>query len=148
AQVARYPQGHPLTRAACYLTSPAVAAEARSIVAAEAPDVVLVDAMFPAALSERPGFGRPAALVCHTFVFRQLEMWRNMIATLDGMRQQAGFGSLPPLDELWLRMDRIVCTALAAFDDPPVPGWEIVRHVGPALEDEKVAIAARLPWPD
>jgi UDP:flavonoid glycosyltransferase YjiC (YdhE family) len=56
AQVERYPQNHPLTRAACYLTSPAVEAETRHIVAREKPDVVLTDAMFPAALAQRPGF--------------------------------------------------------------------------------------------
>ncbi len=51
AQVDRYPQGLPLTRPACYLTSPAVEEEVRSIVAAEAPDLILIDAMFPAALA-------------------------------------------------------------------------------------------------
>jgi MGT family glycosyltransferase len=71
-----------------------------------------------------------------------------MIATLNGMRQQAGYGTLPPLDELWLATDRIVCTALAAFDAPPVPGWDLLYHVGPVLEDEKVAVPAKLPWPE
>src|SRR5580704_14852490 len=41
AQVDRYPQGLPLTRPACYLTSPAVEEEVQSIVAAEAPDLIL-----------------------------------------------------------------------------------------------------------
>jgi UDP:flavonoid glycosyltransferase YjiC (YdhE family) len=148
AQVDRYPQGSFLTRAGCYLTSPAVAAEAAAIVAAEDPDVIVVDAMFPAALSEVPNFGRPAALALHTFIFRQLDMWRQMIARLDGMRQHAGFGALPPLDVLWQQMDRIVCTALGDFDATPVPGWEMLRHVGPVLENEKVAVPTALPWPD
>jgi len=148
AQADRYPQGSPLTRAACYLTSPAVEEEARAIVAAQKPDLILVDAMFPAALAQSPGFERPSALICHTFIFRQHEMWRNMIAHLNGMRQQAGFGRLPGMEELWLGMDRIVCTALAAFDASRVPGWEWVCHVGPVLEDEKVAVAAKLPWPE
>ena len=148
AQVERYPQDHPLTRAACYLTSPAVETETRAIVAAEAPDVILVDAMFPAALAQTPTFGLPASVVCHTFIFRQLEMWRKMIATLNDMRQRAGFGTLPSLDDLWLSMDRIICTALAAFDAPPVAGWDMLHHVGPVLEDEKVAVPAKLPWPE
>lgn len=148
AQVDRYPQGSFLTRLSCYLTSPAVAAEAAAIVAAEDPDLVVVDAMFPAALSEVPKFGRPAALALHTFIFRQLDMWRQMIARLDGMRQHAGFDSLPPLDALWQQMDRIVCTALRELDAAPVPGWDMLRHVGPVLEDEKVAVPAALPWLD
>jgi len=146
AQVDRYPQGHFLTRASCYLTSPAVAAEATALVASEAPDLVLIDAMFPAALAQAPDYGCPTAVVCHTFIFRQLDMWRQMIAKLDGMRRQAGFDGLPPVDTLWRSRDRIISTSLGAFDAAAVPGWETVRHVGPVLEDEKHAVRVELPW--
>jgi UDP:flavonoid glycosyltransferase YjiC (YdhE family) len=148
AQVARYPQGHFMTRAACYLTSPAVAAEAKSVVEAEAPDLVLIDAMFPAALAQAPSFGVPSAVVVHTFIFRQLDMWRRIFTMFDGMRQQAGFPGLPGVDELWQARERIIVTTLAEFDAAPVPGWEMVRHVGPVLEDEKHALPAALPWSD
>ena len=147
-QVDRYPQGHFMTRAACYLTSPAVEEEVQAIVAAQAPDVVLIDAMFPAALAQAPAFGRPSAVLVHTFVFRQLDMWRKMIATLDGMRQQAGFAGLPPLDELWRSRDRIISTSHAAFDASPLADWSMVRHAGPVLEDEKFAVPTVLPWAD
>jgi UDP:flavonoid glycosyltransferase YjiC (YdhE family) len=145
-QVDRYPQGSFLTRMSCYLTSPAVEAQVQSIVAAEAPDIVLIDAMFPAALAQASGFARPSAVFVHTFVFRQLEMWRRMFTTLDGMRQQAGFPGLPPLDDLWRPRERIISTSLGAFDAPPMPGWDMVRHAGPVLEDEKFALPAVLPW--
>ncbi len=148
AQVERYPQNHFMTRAACYLTSPAVGAEAKSVVAAEAPDLVLIDAMFPAALAQAAGFGLPTAVVIHTFIFRQLDMWRRIFTMFDGMRQQAGFGSLPAVDELWRSRDRIIVTTLADFDAAPIPGWEMVRHAGPVLEDEKHAVPAALPWPE
>ena len=146
AQVDRYPQGNFPTRAACYLTSPAVAAEVRSVVASEVPDLILIDAMFPAALAQAPQFKCPSAVVCHTFIFRQLDMWRQMIARLDGMRQQAGFESLPALDDLWRSRDRIIVTTLAEFDTAAAPGWDAVRHVGPVLADEKCAVPAALPW--
>ncbi len=146
AQVDCYPQGNFMTRAACYLTSPAVAVQVSSVVASERPDLVLIDAMFPAALAEASGFACPTVMVCHTFIFRQLEMWRGMIARLDGMRRQAGFEGLPAADELWQSRDRIVVTTLAEFDTARSPGWEMVRHAGPVLEDEKVAIPADLPW--
>src|SRR5580693_155353 len=120
AQVERYPQGHFMTRAACYLTSPAVEAQIKTIVAAEAPDIVLIDAMFPAALAQARDFAQPTAVFVHTFVFRQLDMWRRFFGIFDGMRQQAGFGSLPPLDELWRPRERIVSTSLGAFDAPPL----------------------------
>jgi UDP:flavonoid glycosyltransferase YjiC (YdhE family) len=148
AQVDRYPQAHFLTRAACYLTSPAVEEQVRTIVAAEAPDIVLIDAMFPAALAQAAHFGRPSIVFVHTFVFRQLDMWRKMIGTLDGMRQRAGFPALPALDDLWRPRERIISTSLAAFDAAPQPGWDMVRHAGPALEDEKFAVPTPLPWPD
>jgi UDP:flavonoid glycosyltransferase YjiC (YdhE family) len=145
-QVERYPQGTFLTRMSCYLTSPATGEQVRDVVAAEKPDLVLIDCMFPGALAEARSFGLPSAVVCHTFVFRQLEMWRGMLARLDGMRRQAGFEPLPPLDELWPVHDRLITTSLAAFDHPVSSGWELVRHVGPVLEDEKVAVPTVLPW--
>jgi hypothetical protein len=148
AQLDRYPQGQPLTRPACYLTSPAVETQVQEIVAAEAPDLVLIDAMFPAALAHAAEFGVPSAVFVHTFVFRQLDMWRRVIGMFDGMRQQAGFAGLPPLDDLWKPQARIIATSLAAFDGPPAPGWENVRHAGPVLEDEKFATPRPLPWPD
>jgi UDP:flavonoid glycosyltransferase YjiC (YdhE family) len=147
ALVDRYPQGLPLTRPACYLTSPAVEEEVQSVVAAEAPDLILIDAMFPAALAHADEFERPSAIFVHTFVFRQLDMWRKVIGTFDGMRQEAGFPGLPPLDALWQPRERIVSTSLAAFDAAPLAGWEMVRHAGPVLEDEKFAVPRTLPWP-
>lgn len=148
AQVDRYPQGSFLTRLSCYLTSPAVEAQVAAIVAAEAADLVVIDAMFPAALAQAARFKQPTAVFVHTFVFRQLDMWRKMISTLDGMRQQAGFAALPPLDELWRSRDRIISTSLKTFDAAPLPGWELVHHAGPVLEDEKFAVPTPLPWPE
>lgn len=149
AQVDRYPQGHPMSRAACYLTSPAVADEVRAIVETEAPDLVLIDGMFPAALVQAADFACPTIAVCHQFCFGIIDRWRNTNNNmLNGMRQQAGFSSLPELDRLWLDCDRIIVTTLAEFDSEPLPGWQSVRHVGPVLEDEKVAVPAALPWPE
>ena len=147
-QVDLYPQGSFLTRMSCYLTSPAVEDEVRSVVAAEAPDVAVIDAMFPAALAQSPGFRAPTAVFVHTFVFRQLDMWRGMFARLDGMRRQAGFDGLPELDALWGPRDLIVSTSLGAFDAPPHAGWDKVRHAGPVLEDERFAVPTPLPWPE
>jgi MGT family glycosyltransferase len=108
----------------------------------------VIDAMFPAALAQAPGFKAPTAVFVHTFVFRQLDMWRGMFARLDGMRRQAGFEGLPGLDALWGPRDLIVSTSLAAFDAPPHAGWEKVRHAGPVLEDERFAVPTPLPWPE
>ena len=94
-QLDGYPTGSHLTRMACYLTSPAVEAEIRDIVAAEAPDLLLIDGMFPAALVQAAELGVPAVVFVHTFVFRQLDMWRRIFATFSDMRQKAGHSPLP-----------------------------------------------------
>jgi UDP:flavonoid glycosyltransferase YjiC (YdhE family) len=146
AQIDRYPQGSPMSRAACYLTSPAVAEQVRDVVNAEAPDALIFDGMFPAALAQAKNFGLPTVAVSHTFVFRMLDRWRGTTNALIGMRQQAGFGPLPDLDALWHGCDRILVTSLAEFDSAASAGWDSVRHVGPVLEDEKVAVPTELPW--
>ena len=145
-QLAGYPTGSHLTRMACYLTSPAVEAQIRSIVAAESPDLVFIDGMFPAALVNARAFERPAIVFLHTFVFRQLDMWRRIFTTFSDMRQKAGYSPLPTLDELWQPRERLISTSLADFDAGPEPGWTNVAHVGPVLEDEKFAVPATLPW--
>lgn len=148
AQVGKYPTISRLRNAACYLTSPACGTELHDIIATEAPDLTLIDAMFPVALAEARTFKGPTAILCHTFVFRMLEKWREMLGRLNAMRTQAGFDSLPGLDELWQEHDRLIVTTLGAFDTACPPGWDNVRHVGPVLEDEKIAVATALPWPD
>ncbi|HWE75004.1 MAG TPA: nucleotide disphospho-sugar-binding domain-containing protein [Stellaceae bacterium] len=146
AQVDRYPANSPMQRAACYLTSPAVAQQVRDVVKAEAPDMLIFDGMFPAALAQARDFGKPTAAVSHTFVFRMIERWRGTINALIGMRQQSGFGPLPDLDALWHGCDRVLVTTLAEFDAAAPTGWDGLRHVGPVLEDEKVAVPTALPW--
>jgi UDP:flavonoid glycosyltransferase YjiC (YdhE family) len=146
AQIDCYPRGHVLTRAACYLTSPAVEAQVKKIVDAEAPDIVLIDAMFLAALAQAPHFGRPSALFVYTFLFRQIDNLRKILRLFDGMRQQAGFAPLPALDDLWRSRERIIATSLGDFDAPPGSGWDMVRHTGPVLEDEQFATPTALPW--
>ena len=147
AQAERYPAG-PLQNAACYLTSPAVAAEVQTVIAAEAPDLILIDAMFPAALAEAAQVDRPTAVICHTFWFRHIDAWRQQMTRIADLREQAGFSALPGADQLWQAHDRIVVTALGAFDHSPLAGWEMVRHAGPVLEDEKCAVPTALPWGD
>lgn len=144
-QAHRYPAG-PLQNAACYLTSPAVVDQLHTILEAEKPDAILVDAMFAGGLVAATEFNGPKAVVCHTFWFRQLDVWRQQMMRLKASRRQAGFSGLPDADQLWQAQDRIIVTALGSFDLPPLPGWQTVRHAGPVLENEKVAVETALPW--
>jgi hypothetical protein len=93
-QAARYPDKW-IPKAASYLSSPAVAEEICALVASETPDLVIIDAMFPVALAEAAQFGCPTIVMCHTCIYRMLEQWRQMLATLVNLRIEAGFDALP-----------------------------------------------------
>lgn len=143
----KYPSG-PLSRVACYTTSPAVASEAAELVEKESPDVVVIDGMFPAALSHIAEFGRPTAVVVHTFVHRALDAWRQQIGRLVGTRESAGLGTLPGLDASWPLADKLIVTTLSEFDVPVANhAPSNLRYVGPVLEGY-AGEAAKLPWSD
>lgn len=146
ASVDRYPDMGPITRVACSLTSPDVADGIKGIVAAEQPDAILVDAMFPAALNVAPSFGVPTSVFCHTFIWRQLDAWQGIMTKLGDLRAAAGFAPLPDMERLWKAQTRMIVTSVEAFDDAPLPGWEHVTHVGPVLDNEAPAQPIDLPW--
>ena len=149
-QVDRYPNKY-IPRAACYLTSPAVGEQIRAIVAAEAPDLIITDAMFPAALAEAAQFAGPTVVMCHTAVFRALDRWRQMIAMLVGLRVEAGFAPLPAdLDTLWMARDRVLASTLESLDAAPegLAHIDRLRYVGPCLDIEPHAERVVLPWHD
>jgi UDP:flavonoid glycosyltransferase YjiC (YdhE family) len=148
-QTDRYPQRW-IPKAASLLSSPATAEEIRALLPAERPDVVMIDAMFPAALCEAAEYGAPSVVVSHTAVHRMLEPWRRQMALILGMRRDAGFPPLPDdLDSLWMVHDRLLVTTLAALDDAPVAlaHPDRIRHVGPVLEQERHGARVALPWP-
>lgn len=146
SQVDKYPDMGPLTRLACCLTSPDVADEIKEIVAAEKPDAIMVDAMFPAALDVAPSFGLPTTVFCHTFIWRQFDAWQGMMTKFGEMHAAAGFAPLPDMTTLWKAQSRMIITSVADFDDAPLPGWDHVTHVGPVLDNETPAQPIDLPW--
>lgn len=147
-QVARYPNKW-LPRAASYLTSPAVGEQIRALLASEAPDLTIVDAMFPVALDEVARFEGPTIVMCHTCVWRGLDMWKGMAAMLVGLRAEAGLGALPvELNELWMARDLVLVTTLKTLDEGSgaLANPEKLRHVGPVLERERHGARVSLPW--
>ncbi len=150
-QADRYPPNKWLPRAASFLTSPAVAEEIRKLLSAEDPDIVIVDQMFPVALLEARRFGKPSAAICHTSVWRCLDMWRKFFAMLTGLRTEAGFDPIPSeLESLWMVQDLMLSTTLKSLDEAPgtLGSSYKLRHVGPVLERERHGIRSDLPWPD
>ncbi|MEL6574175.1 MAG: glycosyltransferase [Pseudomonadota bacterium] len=145
-QVDKYPDMGPLTRIACSLTSPDVAEEIKEVVAAEQPDAIMVDAMFPAALDVAPSFGVPTSVFCHTFLWRQLDAWQGIMGKLGDLRKAAGFEPLPDMETLWKAQTRMIVTSVEALDDAPMAGWDHVTHVGPVLDNETPAQPIDLPW--
>ena len=149
-QVAAYPKKW-IPRAASLLTSPATQEQIRGVLAAEAPDLVVVDQMFPVALIEAARYDAPSVAICHTCVWRMLDNWRAMFAMFASLRAEAGFDAIPAdLESLWMAQDRMIVTTLKALDDAPgvLGGAEKLRHVGPALEREKHGVRVALPWPE
>lgn len=150
-QADRYPPNKWLPKAASFLTSPAVAEQIRGLLAAENPDLVIVDQMFPVALIEARRFGRPSLAVCHTSVWRCLDMWRKFFAMLVGLRAEAGFDPIPSdLESLWMVQDLMLVTTLKSLDAAPghLGNAHKLRHVGPVLERERHGVRVALPWPD
>lgn len=145
-QVDKYPDMGPITRIACSLTSPDVAAEIKEVVDAEQPDAILVDAMFPAALDIAPSFGVPTSVFCHTFLWRQMDAWQGIMTKLGQLRAAAGFEPLPDMETLWTAQTRMIVTSVEMLDDAPLPGWDHVTHVGPVLNNEAPAKPIDLPW--
>ncbi len=131
-----------------YTSSPAFGDELFGIVAADDPDLVVVDAMFAAALNVAPRFGRPTAVMLHTFCYRLIDMWRANVAMQSQSRQRAGFDALPPLEELWGERDLLHVNTLAALDGEPTVDWSHVVHGAPVLTSERRAVPAALPWAD
>ncbi|MDE2227987.1 MAG: hypothetical protein KGL11_02960 [Alphaproteobacteria bacterium] len=140
---------HPLARVFGYLGSPAVGDELVSVVRAEAPDVVAIDAMFGAALGAAPQFNAPTAVVVHTFVRRMYDAWKgNLMRQSDG-RAQSGFAKLPPIEELWGARDLVHANTLAELDAPPAKTpLANLGHGAPVLLEESRAVMPRLPWPE
>ena len=137
---------HPLARVFGYLGSPAVGEELISVAQEETPDVVVIDAMFGAALDVLPKFGAPTAVTVHTFVRRMFDAWKgNLMRQSDG-RAQSGFGRLAPIEELWGARDLVHANTLAVLDGAAATPLANLRHGAPVLLEEARAVAPRLPW--
>lgn len=139
---------HPLPTVFGYTSSALVGEELVETIGRRRPDVVVVDAMFSAALQVAPQFGCPTAVMLHTFLHRILDGWRANLEMQSDARQRAGFDSLDPIDTLWGDRELLHVNTLAEFDGPPRADWTNVVHGAPVLETERRAIPATLPWPD
>jgi len=139
---------HPLATVFGYTSSPTVGAELVEIVAAERPDLVVIDAMFSAALAVAPDFGCPTVVMLHTFFDRLIDGWRANFTMQSESRQRAGFDALPDLDVLWGEREALHVNTLAAFDGEPATTWANVVHGAPVLSTERRAVPVALPWDD
>ena len=137
---------HPLATVFGFTSSPAVGRELVDLVHDRDPDVVVIDAMFSAALDVAPQFDGPTAVMLHTFFDRLLDDWRANFAMQSDSRRRAGFGGLPELDTLWGERDVLHVNALQAFDGDPATSWTQVVHGAPVLAIERRAVPVELQW--
>jgi UDP:flavonoid glycosyltransferase YjiC (YdhE family) len=137
---------HPLAEVFGYTSSPSVGEELVGVVSAFTPDVVVIDAMFSAALDVAPRFGRPTAVMLHTLFDSLWAMWQANFTMQSESRVKAGFSPLPPLESLWGDRDLLQVNALQEFDGEPVTSWDHVVHGAPVLAVESRAVPVALPW--
>jgi UDP:flavonoid glycosyltransferase YjiC (YdhE family) len=139
-------ESHPRGRLFAYLTSPAVGEELLSLAKEARPDVLIVDAMFGVALEVAPRSGLPVAVMLHTFLHRTLDGWEVLMGDESGARQQAGFGPLPSVAQMWGTTDLLQVNSLAQFDRSPVVAWPNIRHGGPIFAGDNRSTPVELPW--
>lgn len=137
---------HPLVSVFGYCCSPAVGEELVALVAREQPDLVVIDAMFGAALDVAPRLGTPTVVMVHTFLYRGIEAWWANLAMQSQTRERAGFAPLPGIDVLWGERDLVHVNTLAAYDGTPTVSWGNVVHGAPVLSNEDRAVPVDLPW--
>lgn len=139
---------HPLATVFGYTSSPLVGEELVGLVASEQPDVVVVDAMFSAALQVAPRLGPPTGVMVHTFLHRIFDGWRANFEMQSQSRVRAGFDPLDDVDALWGERDLLHVNTLAEFDGEAAVGWSNVHHGAPVLSTERRAVPVPLPWSD
>lgn len=140
---------HPMPSVFGFVSSPAVGEELVDVVDRARPDLVVIDAMFGAALDVAPRFAAPTAVMVHTLCDRLIDGWRANLGMQSDSRVRAGFAPLPSLDVLWGERDAVHVNTLASLDGPSVTSWGTVRHGGPVLTCERrAANRPELPWPD
>lgn len=137
---------HPLATVFGFTSSPAVGEELVDLVGSARPDVVVIDAMFSAALQVARRFGRPAVVMVHTFFHQILDGWRANFEMQSDSRQRAGFEALDDLDVLWAERELLHVNTLGAFDGTPASDWSNVVHGAPVLTSESRAAPVDLPW--
>jgi UDP:flavonoid glycosyltransferase YjiC (YdhE family) len=145
AEIDRY-SFHPLPTVFGYTSSPAVGEELVDLVADQQPDVVVIDAMFSAALQVAPRFGRPCGVMLHTFLDRIFDGWQANFAMQSETRRRAGFDGLDDLEVLWGGREVLHVNTLGAFDGDRATDWDNVVHGAPVLASERRAVPAELPW--
>jgi UDP:flavonoid glycosyltransferase YjiC (YdhE family) len=137
---------HPLPSVFGYTSSPTVGEELVDVMHRTRPDVVVIDAMFGAALEVAPRFGCPTMVMVHTFMDRIMDGWRANLGMQSNMRLQAGFDAIGDLDELWGTRDLVHVNTLGSFDGEPSTSWSNVVHGAPVLTAEQRAQPVELPW--
>ncbi|MFC0704937.1 nucleotide disphospho-sugar-binding domain-containing protein [Cellulomonas uda] len=124
---------HPRGRLFSYLTDPAVGDEVLAVGADEHADVLVVDAMFGAALDAAPRAGLPVAVMLHTFLHRTIDGWETLMGDQAAARHRAGLGAMADVRTLWGRADALHVNALEEFDSPARSPWPNARHGAPVL---------------
>src|SRR5579872_2281826 len=102
----------PFADTICFLSSPAVEAQAAAIIESENPDFILVDFLFFAAGLAAWRSKRPMAVMVHMAFDRVLDPFRGLAEGISAIHREAGFSPLPTLDELTFSRAPVIVTSL------------------------------------
>ncbi|KQR17343.1 glycosyltransferase [Cellulomonas sp. Leaf334] len=134
---------HPRGRLFSYLTSPAVGQDVLDLRRDLRADVLVVDAMFGAALDVTPDSDVPTAVMLHTFLHRTVDGWEVLMGGQAEARERSGLGTMPDLRTLWGRPDVLHVNSLAELDSAPSSPWPTAGHGAPVLEPDARARVVR-----
>jgi len=110
----------------------------RTAIDRAAPDVVIVDFMMPAWLSEAESSGVPVVALVHTLYDRIAAGLLTAFTTLEAInagRRELGLDPLADAPDLLDRMDRVLVTSYAELEAEPAVDTPNVRYVGAILEE-------------
>ena len=107
-------------------------------IAHESPDVVVIDFMMPAWLSEAEASGVPCVALVHTIYAQIPAGILTAFTTLDAInagRAELGLDPLAVASDVLERMTRVLVTSYESFEDEAITVGRNTRHVGAILEE-------------
>lgn len=124
---------------------PGYGLDVEAAVAAELPDVTLIDCFLVSAQASAERLGLRFAVLCHVLPGWFVPFWDGvLLPTTKAVRVRAGVSAVESLTEVWARAARVLVTSVGVLDveQPRLRELGNVRYVGPVAPAVDGALAA------